>query len=319
MRYVLSFAAAACCFAATVERDPADLGVPFSRYTTTDAHGRRITFYLSAGNGQPQPMAVFVQGSGCDSVFRRAGDRVAGGYQSVLRSAAKGRALVMAVEKAGVRYLDASQRPGGATGCSQEFLEQHTLPLWAGAINAAIRAALTLVGIDPSGVLVAGHSEGAIVAARVAAGNSQVTHVALLAGGGPTQLFQRAEDARQKGGDAAAESVYKAWAEIEKDPESTAKFFQGHPYRRWSSFMVTSPIQELLRSNARIYAAQGTRDATVPIVELDVLRAELAAHKRDAVIERIEGADHSLNKEGQAAPAGMREVLERVVAWFVQR
>jgi dienelactone hydrolase len=319
MRFLVSFLAAMCCCAATVERDPVELGVPFNRYTTTDAHGRKISFYLSSGGGKPQPLAVFIQGSGCDSQFKRSRDRIAGGYQNILRSAGKGQVRVMAVEKPGVQFLDASRQPGSAVGCSQEFLEQHTLPLWADAINVAIRAAVTLPGIDASRVLVAGHSEGGIVAARVAADNSQVTHVALLSGGGPAQLFQRAEDARQKGGEAAAESVYRAWAEIEKDPESTAKFFQGHPYRRWSSFLVTSPIQELLRSNAQIYAAQGTRDPTVPIVELDLLRAELAAHKRDAVIDRIEGADHALNKDGQSPPRGMSEVLERVVAWFVQR
>ena len=43
--------------------------------------------------------------------------------------------------------------------------------------------------MDAARTLVIGHSEGGIVAAYVAAKLPKVTHVASLAGGGPTQLF----------------------------------------------------------------------------------------------------------------------------------
>src|SRR5262249_47089254 len=156
MRSWLALGLSVCAWGAVIERDPAPLGAPYTRYRTIDAHGRRIVFYVSDdAGGAAHPLAVFIQGSGCDSVFAKTGPsaQVSGRLQNVLRGAGKGRVRVMAVEKPGVEYLDASKQPGSAMGCSETFLEQHTLPRWAEAIQAAIRGALTLPGIDPARVM----------------------------------------------------------------------------------------------------------------------------------------------------------------------
>src|SRR5262245_28846822 len=72
----------------SVALDPADLGVSFQRCTTTDTLGRTITFYLSKPPaGVPDaglPVALWVQGSGCQSLFSKRGDAVADGLQGVL-------------------------------------------------------------------------------------------------------------------------------------------------------------------------------------------------------------------------------------------
>ena len=64
-------------------------------------------------------------------------------------------------------------------------------------MSATIRAARTLPFVDTGRTLVVGHSEGAIVAARVAADNDWVTHIASLAGGGANLLFDLMETARR--------------------------------------------------------------------------------------------------------------------------
>lgn len=146
--------------AAPIERDATPLGTGFGRHSTRDKLDRPITFYLSlaAASKERLPLAVFVQGSGCSSQFMRRGDRVNGGLQNLLLEAVRGRARVLVVEKPGVNYLDEAQRPGSAEGCSPEFLAEHTLPRWAEAVGAAIRAAQTLPGIDTTKTLVIGHS-----------------------------------------------------------------------------------------------------------------------------------------------------------------
>src|SRR5262249_44396631 len=154
-----------------------------------------ITFYVSMTEhaSRALPLLVFVQGSGCQSLFRKTGERVLGDYQNVLATVAQGKARVLAVEKPGVKYLDAPRGPGSAQEGREEFLREHTLPRWVEAVVAALRTARTLPGVDAKRVLVLGHSEGGMVAAHVAAADAGVTHVASLSGNGPSQLFDLVE------------------------------------------------------------------------------------------------------------------------------
>ena len=311
--------------------NPTNLGIPFQRYSVVDSLGRTVTFYLSKPSrenaGQAMPIVLFIQGSGCQSLFQRQGERVGGGLQNIVLLEAKKNARVLVVEKPGVKFLDVAKRPGSAEGASREFLEEHTLPRWAEANLAALRAAWQLSGIDKHHTLVVGHSEGGIVAATMAALEPQITHVAVLAGGGPSQLFDLADlRARplptDKPGDAARrrEALYAEHAKILKDPESTTKSWLGHPYRRWSTFLCHSVLEELLRTKAALYLVQGTADTAVSITGFDVLIAELRGRGRDFFFERIEGADHGFRSPSMPAgsPDGMQAVLGRVLAWFLK-
>jgi pimeloyl-ACP methyl ester carboxylesterase len=313
-----------------LELEAAKLGVPFDRFTTRDALGRTITFYLSVPPAKEpsakRPVVVFIPGSGCQSVFQKMGEHVAGGYHTVLFQEAKERARIVVVEKPGVKYLDApSPIIPLEKAASNEFLNEHTLPRWAEANAAGLRSAWALPRIDATRTLVVGHSEGGLVAARVAAELPRVTHVASLAGGGPTQLFDFVANAAQprpddKPGDAVrrVQDILDAWAKIQKDPDSTTQFWLGHPYRRWSSFLPHSVVEELLRTKARIYVAGGTRDAVIPVAAHDMLVAELRARGRQVTAERLEGADHGfLTKEMPHPPEGMQAVLARVLEWFL--
>jgi dienelactone hydrolase len=299
------------------ERDSTPTGTKFERYFTQDKFGRKITFYLSLtkDNSPKLPLIVFI----------KRGELVYGGLQNLVLQKAQDRARVLIVEKPGVKFLDSNDQPGAAEKCSPEFLAEHTLDRWGEAVGASLKAAWQLPGVDPSKTLVAGHSEGGIVAARVAAENPQVTHVASLAGGGPTQLFDLAEIARQRSKPATGNSlgaadagqwVYENWKQIQADMNSTTKFFWGHPYRRWSSFLKTSVLAELLQAKAKIYLAQGTLDQTVTVTGFDMLRAELVSRGRDVTVERIEGADHGFTR-GPEDMEGIRRVFANVVNWFL--
>src|SRR5262249_31486293 len=248
------------------------------------------------------------------------------GYQNLLLLEAKGRARILVVEKPGVKYLDAPARPGSAQGASEEFLKEHTLPRWAEANIAALRAVWTFPDVDAARTLVVGHSEGGLVAARVAAELPKVTHVASLGGGGPTQLFDfitnnarpRPDD---KPGDAERrmQGIYDEWARIQKDPDSISRFWLGHPYRRWSSFLRHSVTEELLRAKARIYLAHGVQDSIIPVAAHDMLVAELRARGRILTAERLEGADHGFQTKDKVKgpPLEMQGLLGRVLQWFL--
>jgi len=291
---------------------------PFRRYVAEGRDGQHITFYLSTQQApsHPVPLIVFVQGTGCSSQFVSVGGRMSRGMQGVLYSVARGRARVLAVEKPGVEFLDYPPDDADVRSCRPEFLAEFTLDRWATSIADAIQAAQQLPGVDASETLVIGISEGGIVAMRVSNVSPQVTHAASLSGGGPVYLFHMAEFMRSKGLDPEKE-VYPCWSDILKDPDSATKFCWGQTYRQWSSFMKTSVIAEALRSHALLYFAHGTADTQQSIAGFDVLRAELAAKQRDAVFERIEGADHALDLPNQKVPEGLEAVFGRVVDWFL--
>ncbi len=304
--------------ACVVAEDYAVGDQPFRRYVTKDRHGQPLTFYLSVppADGHPLPLIVWIQGTGCSSHFVTAGGRMSRGLQGILSAVARGRARVLAVEKPGVEFLDDPPDDGDARGCRPEFREAFTLDRWATTIADAIQAAEKMPGVDSSKALVIGMSEGGIVAMRVSNVSPQVTHVASLSGGGPVYLFHLAEFMRGKGLDPEKE-VYACWNDILNDPDSPTKFCWGQTYRQWTSFMKTSVIAEALQSHALLYFVHGTADTQQSIAGFDVLHAELAARKREAVFERIEGADHALDLPNQKVPEGLEAVFRRVEDWFL--
>lgn len=317
--------------------DPATpAGFPYERYTTPDRFGRSITFYLSQppadGGDAALPLVVCVQGSGSQSIFLEVetpeGARIAsGGSEAALLRLGRDSVRVLVVEKPGVAFLDQPAHPGGAEESSAEFRFEHTHERWAAAVHAALTAALALPGIDTGRVLVSGHSEGGQIACAVAALEPRVTHIASLAGGGPTQLFDLLELARAgRLGDpawapeAAVAWVERGWREVLADPESTERFFLGHPHRRWSSFCRASALDELRRTRGRVFLAQGTADHNSLPQATEVLYADLLARGRDITYVRKDGADHGFAAPGDEPPnSGWLDVHQRLLEWFLDR
>ena len=326
MRLVVLLLAPLCFGADSYVPEPAKdalTGSPFDRYYTEDAFHRRITFYMTGDSGTRLPLVVSILGSGAHSNFVRRDGQLLDAHLR-LREAFQGVAHVLVVEKPGIPFGFQPTHAGTAEGSSEEFRREYTLDRWSEAVSAALRAARSLPGVDASKTLVLGHSEGGLVASRIAVMNPFVTHVATLAGGGPTRLFTlmqlvRAgylyQDASQDPRSRLAQFL-SDWSKVEQDPENWNKDFLGHPFRAWTSFVRTSCAQELSNVNARIYIAQGTEDHNVIPAAFDVLYAELLAHKRDVTAELIPGADHGFNFPREPNRDGQAELFARLRAWF---
>ncbi|MBX3118373.1 MAG: prolyl oligopeptidase family serine peptidase [Fimbriimonadaceae bacterium] len=311
--FLIALALPACAQRYVAKKDPTELGIPFDRYTCQDKFDRAITFYLSKPKVQDKrPLILFVQGSGGQSVWSRRDGRISGGLQNLLLSAASDAARVLIVEKPGIEFCYEPKQPGTAEGCPKEFLEEHTFERWAEANAAAVKACLAMPEIDKTKVLASGHSEGGIVAAGVAAIVPEVTHAASLAGGGPSQLFDMMQITN-------AEIAMKQWEEIQKDPMSTEKFVWAHPHRRWSTFLATSPIEQLLKSKAKILLVQGTKDRAVWPTTIDIAEAELLSHNREVKAVRLENADHGFARPGMEPADGFRNVFRLMLEWFLPK
>ncbi len=303
-------------------------GTAFRQYEVTDELGRTVSFFLSEAEERPLPLLVFIQGSGGQPLFvhHEPSGRIVGQCgQGPIARAARGKARVLLVEKPGSEHLAAYERPGSAESASELFRREHTLPRWSVAVRAAIAAARRMPGVSSERLCVAGHSEGGLVACHVAARMPEVTHVASLAGGGVTQLFDLAQLAREghmyrhvseDDPDARVAALLRQYRAVLADPDSADAMFLGHPHRRWSSFLVTSPIQELRNTRARVFIAQGVADTATSVASFDALQMELMALGRDVTARRVADGDHGFAVPGGSRGDGWTGMWVEVLDWY---
>ncbi len=305
---------------------------PWLPYTTIDTLGRSIRFYLSETGSDDRvlPLVVYVHGSGGNSHFQRRGERIVGSNgHSTVNDVFRQTARILIVEKPGVDYLMTPGDSGLSSSDYQEFRHEHTLERWCEAIHAAIVAALSLPGVKDSGVLVIGHSEGGLVAAKLAADYPMISHVAVLAGGGPSQLYDLLVLANRGTffahvSDVSSERegyVMDRWQEILRNSENSEQLFFGHPYRRWATFLQTSTIEQLSNTEASIFIAQGEADPVVAVETATMAYAHLLSIGKDADLLIVEGGDHNFvyTKDTGERVDGWSEIHAAVRDWYTAK
>lgn len=276
------------------------------------------------GLAQRKPLMIIIDGSGAQSQFFVTPD----GGRGTTTFGSIGRRIsdeyhVASCEKRGIETGYVGTRPGSANGAPLEYHRHATLDGRVAEVRLLLDRLLREPMVDPSRVVLMGSSEGADVAAGVAAEDARVTHVAFLAGGGPTQLFDffisRRKTMQKEG--STPEQIVESLQKIEEefrdifaDPESDTKMYLGHAYRRWSSFCSHPPVESLLKTKAKLFLANGTEDTSVPIESFDLLVAEMIRHGRtNATMRRYPGSDHGLSHPGAHGP--LQDVLDDVLKW----
>lgn len=291
--------------------------------------GSELRFFLgdSADTAdQKKPLLIYLEGSGAQSLFYEMDDgRIAVGMVGLLAREVGQAYHVASPEKRGVKFGEQGRR-GSGEGASAEYTRYATLADRVADVRLMLTALLSEPTVDSSRVLIVGHSEGADVAAAVAGEDPRVTHVAFLSGGGALQFFDFfvmrrkqmvAEGASAEQIEAAIEKLENEIRDVMADPDSESKFLMGHAYKRWSTFATQSSADNLLKTSAKIFAAHGSEDDSVPIESFDFLVARLlCAGKKGVTIHRYPGRDHSYIKTGsEPGYEGFLEVLHEVLTW----
>lgn len=297
--------------------------LPYDKYELENA-ADSLTFYLSVNSSKEQlPLVVFIQGSGMNSLFSKAeSGRIRSEYgHSSLYDISEDKFRCLIVEKPGVQYLQ--------TGPSKSFDHKFSLESWAETIVKVISYTLKNEQIAKDKVLVIGHSEGGLVASRVARLlNDQVSNVAILAGEGPTQLYSLYKFAadgtffntKEHNMPSAAERVNyleRTWKEIVSNPNNTEKKFMGFTYLRWSSMLSTSVMEEVAHFDNKILLVQGTDDKNVHSETAIISFTTLLSKGKDVQLEMIENADHSFTISGKPSLDGWKLTLTKVIDWFL--
>lgn len=298
---------------------------PYLKYVIRDNTGNdSITFYLSEFSpASTLPLLVYIQGSGSSSLFSKdksgrispVSGHITWAYE------AKDKAKLLIIEKPGVNYLVHE-------GEKSDFDRRFSLENWAGRIEQVIRFVINNERINTAKIMVAGHSEGGLVAARVARDmDDLISNVAVLAGEGPSQLYSLysfAEsgiffDAPGFTREQRVDSLTRAWKTILSDPNSVKKKFWGFTYLRWSSFLRTSVSEELGSYTGKVIILQGDEDKNVAPESARVLYTMLLSKGKDVMLEVIPGADHSFSMNTQAAINGWELIARKTIRWFLGR
>lgn len=292
-------------------------GTNVDQSEVTDDLARVVTYYVSRPKEAQAPILLMIQGSGCSRVLEEKLGNVTSTVFNLMPQASEGRFTVVAVEKPHSIVV-----PGGvATGCTAAFNADFTAERWLVALQAALRDARKSPWVDPKRTLVFGHSEGAVMAAMLAARDHTITDVISIGGSGTTQLFDFVASAYRRCFDVAA-----CLADIDRDldainakPDSPTDFAWGHPHKRWSSFLRVDPGAELLRSNARIYMAFGTNDESVAPLSAEHAIARLRLASREVTVRRVPNAGHSLADSPNTMLPDMRREYKAAFDWFWAR
>lgn len=290
----------------------------FNQIKLARQDGPEVEFYLSK-TARPAPLILFIQGSGCVPVFHGldTGQRVSTIF-NYIPWGMEGKYAVMVVNKP---YAPATPpaRQDGALSCPRQFNDYFSLENWVRDLKLALAHARRQPWVDTRRMLVLGVSEGATVAAALAAGDSGVTDLALIGASGPTQLYDFVVAAyKAPGTDAEVAArlgeLDATRRQIFARPDSVTDFAWGHTFKRWSSFLRASSSANLQKSRARVYLASGMQDTAVPILSTESMAAELQAAGRDVTLRRVPEAGHGLTP-GNAPPD---DEYARILQWYEQ-
>ncbi len=282
-----------------------------------------LCFYLSVtAHSENLPLIVYVQGSGMNSLFTKdQKGRVRSEYGHMTWfDAGKEKFRILLVEKPGVKYLQ--------TGQSKSFDKKFSLENWCRTLETAIDYVIRHEKVSPDKVLIAGHSEGGIASAGTANRmKNRISHVAVIAGEGPSQLYSlykfaadgtffNTPEHNMPSSEERLNYLTDKWKDILKHPNDTDKKFWGFSYLRWSSMLKTSVMEELASFDGKITIVQGTADKAVHPESAVIAYTTLLSKGKDITLNLIENADHSFNLSDKPNADGWKIMIEEVMQWF---
>jgi pimeloyl-ACP methyl ester carboxylesterase len=277
-------------FIADAALDPPDVE------TMQAASGETLQLYHVDTAPDPKGTIFFISGSGCHSLRY---------YLRQYFAALPGSWRIFAVQKAGVDPFST-----GFT-CSREFETRAALP----EILSRNREALDVVASRRGKVdALFGVSEGGGLAVALAADNPKIPRLVVIGSGGLTMREDLGLLARTPGFPIGSQELQSKFADIASDPQSVDKRLLGLPYLYWSSSLDKDPMPFYLRVSQPAKVFFGEQDQSVPVESARALRDRLnAAHRTNIEVEIVEGASHTLVRDGKDLKP---EIFRRLDAWL---
>jgi predicted esterase len=214
---------------------------------------------------------------------------------------------------------------------SDEYVRNAGMEWEMKASRLAIDDLCEKLPIEGNKIIALGISEGGLLASRLASEDSRITHLVSVISTGLNQFFSSIINRRM---DAAmgeltheeaqreVESLFAIYKEIYADPESTDKWYYGHPYRRWGSFCNFIPVEHLVKLDIPILLVNGTADRSSPILQSDYIMLEfIRLGKSNLTYHVVPGMGHSLHgvvvEDGEEKTVSHRaDVFQTIKDWI---
>lgn len=292
--------------------------------STVEHGGHRLDVLVRREGEQRSPVLVLVPGSVCMPAFMvaNAKGKTELTTSAVLPGPATQSAMgvhVAILERRNIVSLQRYFAPEDISPVRQ--LEQHPCTDKHGGITLEQRVEDTLAQLAhihrqpwAGGILLAGMSEGADVAAAVAADpSSRIDALLLMSGAGMSQFFEFIHASRNKGDRVGAAKAFADLDAFLRDAHPAN--YQGYDPARWRSFAIdATPLDSLLGSRMPVFIVHGEQDTSVPIASVDAAVVELVRTQpwRAVYYWPIKGAEHDL-RAGEKRPA--ETIYPAFVGW----
>lgn len=272
----------------------------FEKYILNDNSN---IYYFRDGKSKRSPIVFVIQGSGCESLYRKEkNNEIYGDIHTRVANIFPDEVSILAVEKPGIKTFSKTENPGLMNNCSSEFKKSFSLSNWIQILKSSLSDVISNKNLEPEKIILFGHSEGAIVAVSFAAQENQISHIIYSAGGG-NPLFESIMRRRKAStNNLNLENEYineglKNWMNMNSNND-IQKLVMGHTPLYWSSFFNKSVFETLKETPVKLYIVQGTSDDSASIESNDLLLAELTMANRKFEYKRIPNADHSYKVNG---------------------
>lgn len=200
------------------------------------------------------------------------------------------------------------------------YREKYSLYWRVNSADKVIDDVLKKLNIDSSTVIVWGHSEGSQVAPAVAVKNKNVTHVISMMGNSLNHLYDFILNERvsafngEKSNEEAQSNIDSLYTEFEKIynyPKSTTKEWFGETYYKWSSFSLTSPLENMLKLDIPILYVAGGEDRH-SILNMDYAKLEFLRKGKDNMTYKVfPNCDH-IFMETRTDQSGKKEWIDHL-------
>ena len=113
---------------------------------------------------------------------------------------------------------------------------------------------------------------------------------------------------------ANVEELNAKFDDIRENPDSDT-LWAGHPYRMWSSYLWSRPMDSLETLSIPIFLAQGTEDKSTPVESARALRDEFERRGlSNLTYAEYPGLDHHF--ANSAGESRLNELQEKASAWM---